>query len=206
MISLVIGMLMSVLAADRGGLEIALGSTRTAVERIDKRGRDSVSQTCTAARAAIESRRFIGWRGLPTGCSPKSLFGVALNDQWGEAHLGQRFEPARSHLLPVPGYYSPAAYVRDGVGALFDGSNPVLEGGWSALSADLGEPQARLDWVHSTVAMPAGELVYAARGITVFLNPENDAVVHVSLYAATTVDDYIARLRLHRQKRPWPRR
>ena len=206
MISLVIGVLMLAPAPDRGILGIALVSAGTAVERIEERGRDIVSQTCTAARAAIESRHFIGWRGLPSGCSPESLFGVALDDQWGEAPLGQRFEPARSHLLPAAGYYRPLAYVRDGVGVLFDGSNPVLEGGWSALSADLGEPQARLDWVHSTVAMPAGELVYAALGITVFLNPENDAVVRVSLYAATTVDDYIARLRLHRQKRPWPRR
>jgi hypothetical protein len=30
--------------------------------------------TCDAAKRAIESRRFVGWRGLPGGCTPDATF------------------------------------------------------------------------------------------------------------------------------------
>ena len=53
-----------------------------------------------------------------------------------------------------------------------------------------------------TVAMPGGELVYANRGLTIFLNPENRVVVYVTAYAPTTVDEYVLRLRPAREKRP----
>jgi hypothetical protein len=36
--------------------------------------------------------------------------------------------------------------------------------------------------------------VHAGRGITIFLNPDNAFVIHVALYAPTTVADYVARL------------
>lgn len=163
-------------------------------------------QTCQAARTAIEARRFIGWRGLPSGCSPAALFGVALDASWGELPLGPHSAPARSRLLEISGYYRPLAYVRDGVVVMFDGMNPALEGGWAALSNDLGPPEARLDWIHGPVNMPGGEQVYARRGITVLLNPDNQFVVHVSVYVPTSVDDYVRRLRLSREKRLLPMR
>ena len=163
-----------------------------------------MSQTCEAARKAIEARRFIGWRGLPAGCTPDALFGVSLDGQWGELPLGENFEQARSRLLDVGGYYRPMTYVRDGNVVMFDGMNPTLDDGWTRLSDSLGQPEATLDWVHGTVGMSGGERVYASRGITVFLNPENDFVIHISVYVPTTVEEYIKRLRLNREKRPLP--
>jgi hypothetical protein len=167
-------------------------------------GGDAMSQTCEIARRAIEARHFIGWRGLPPGCTPDTLFGMALDSQWGEMPLGNSFEQARSRLLEIGGYYRPLAYVRDGAVAMFDGTNPTLDGGWKALSDDLGTPEASLDWIHGTVGMPGGEKVYASRGITIFLNPENEFVVHVSVYVPTTVNEYNERLRLNREKRLLP--
>jgi hypothetical protein len=38
--------------------------------------------------------------------------------------------------------------------------------------------------------MPAGELVYAKRGLTVFLNPENQAIAYVTVYVPTTIEEY----------------
>jgi len=35
----------------------------------------------------------------------------------------------------------------------------------------------------------------------VFLNPENDVVVYVSVYFPSSVDEYVKRLRLRREKR-----
>ncbi len=120
--------------------------------------------TCDAAKRAIESRRFIGWRGLPAGCA--------------------------------------LACARDGALVMFDGMTPQLDGGWPALAADLGAPEATFDWIFGTVAMPAGELVYAKRGLTIFSNPENGAVAYITAYVPTTVDEYARLLRPPREKRP----
>lgn len=160
-----------------------------------------ISMTCDAAKHAIEARRFTGWRGLPAGCASEALFGIKLDDTWGAMPLGSSFEKARSHLVELPGYGRALAYVRDGVVAMFDAMAPQLDGGWPALSADLGAPEATFDWIFGTTAMPAGELVYASRGLTIFLNPENQAVAYVSVYVATTVDEYARRLRPPREKR-----
>lgn len=151
--------------------------------------------TCDDARAAIHARRFVGWRGLPPGCAPERLFDVAFDETWGVRRLGADRDTARMRLLELGGYYRPLASVRDGTVVMFDGTNPELDGGWSALAADLGTPEATHDFVYGTVTMPGGERIHAARGITIFLNPENQMVLHIAVYSATTVDDYTRRLR-----------
>lgn len=158
--------------------------------------------TCDAAKRAIESRRFVGWRGMPAGCAPDAVFGIKLDDTWGAMPLGSSFEKARSHLIELAGYGRALAYVRDGALALFDAMTPDLDGGWPALSADLGPPEATFDWTFGTVAMPSGELVYAKRGLTIFLNPENQVVAYITVYVPTTIDEYGRRLRPPREKRP----
>jgi hypothetical protein len=155
---------------------------------------------CAAARQSIEQRRFIGWRGLPAGCTPDALVGVAFDDSWGVARLGEDLDEARQAVLHIKGYYRPMAFVRGGKVEAFDGMNPELDGDWAALAADLGEPDGKLDFVHGTTAMPGGERVYAQKGITVFLNPSNNFVVYVTLYAPTTLDGYVKKLRLRREK------
>jgi len=155
---------------------------------------------CERAAWAIRDRDVIGWQGLPTGCRPEDLFGVPVDDQWGERQLGEDCEPARSRLLDIDGYYRPMAFVRDGDVVLFDGMNPALSVSWRTLADDLGEPETRLDWVHGTVPMPAGEMVYARRGITVSLNPSNEFVAYLTLYPPTDVDHYVRLLRQSRAK------
>jgi hypothetical protein len=152
---------------------------------------------CSGARSAIETCRFTGWRGLPGDCAPQRLFDLPDDAQWGEQRLGARFEPTGSRLLDLANYYRPMVHVRDGRVVLFEGMNPVLVDGWDTLAHDLGEPEAAFDWEHGAIPMPAGERVHAARGITIFLNPDNAFVIHVALYVPTTVSDYSARLRPH---------
>lgn len=158
--------------------------------------------TCDDARRAIASRRFVGWHGLPVSCTPDVVLGIKLDDTWGVLPLGSTFENARSHLVELPGYGRALGYARDGMLVLFDAMRPDLDGGWPALSADLGPPERTFDWIFGTVAMPGGELVYAKRGLTVFLNPENQAVAYITVYVPTTVDEYARRLRPPREKRP----
>ena len=160
-----------------------------------------IPMTCDAAKHAIEARQFAGWHGLPAGCASDALFGIRLDDTWGAMPLGSTFEKARSHLVELPGYGRALAYVRDSAVAMFDAMAPHLDGGWPALSADLGAPEATFDWIFGTIAMPAGELVYAKRGLTIFVNPENHAVVYISVYVTTTVEEYVRRLRPPREKR-----
>jgi hypothetical protein len=159
------------------------------------------STPCDAAKQQIERRHFIGWRGLPAACTSDALFGVAFDETWGAGKLGADFEPARQRVLELAGYYRPMAYVREGHVVAFDGMNPELDADWAALSKDLGEPDAKLDWVHGTTPMSAGERVYAQKGITVFLNPSNDFVVYVMVYVPTTVEQYTKLLRPSREKR-----
>jgi hypothetical protein len=160
---------------------------------------------CDVARRAIQSRRFVGWRGLPIGCSPSALFGVPLDGTWGERQLGAAFAPAAVRLLDIAGYYRPMAFVRDGVVVQFSGMNPRLADPWDRLRGDLGEPDVALDWMHATQSVPGGELVFAGRGITVFVGDEGDRVVHVAVYRPTTSEDYVRTLRQRHGKQPLPR-
>lgn len=162
--------------------------------------------SCDEARRALEARQFKAWSGLPSGCAPDTLFGVALDDRWGQRKLGSDFTPVRSRLLDWPGYYRPMASVRDGTAAMFDAMNPELDGGWAALAADLGKPEATFDWWYGTVEMPGGERVYAARGITVFINRDGDDVLHLAVYAPTDVATYQRTLRPDLHKKPMPKR
>jgi hypothetical protein len=152
-------------------------------------------KTCVEAKDAIAARRFVGWAGLPAGCSPEAMFGVKFDEkEWPARMLGKK--STRWLVLDdVTGYYRPTVSVRDNVVVLFDGMNPELEGGWAPLKADLGEPQAKLDWHRDTVVMKGGEWVYPARGITIFGRAAGDDALHIAVYAPTTLAEYEATLR-----------
>lgn len=151
-------------------------------------------KTCDEAKHAIEARRFVGWRGLPAGCTPDAMFGVKFEEkEWPARMLGKK--STRWLVVEVPGYYRPTVSVRDGVVVLFDGMNPELDGGWAPLAADLGEPEAKLDWHRDTILMKGGEWVYPARGITIFGRAAGDDALHIAVYAPTTLAEYEASLR-----------
>jgi hypothetical protein len=151
---------------------------------------------CADARNAIEARRFAGWTGLPAGCGPDALFGVPLDDTWGQLPLGASFEPTRSRLLELPGFYRPIVRVRDGAVVMFEAGMPELADDLPALLASLGTPDEVSDFVFRDVTMAGGEHVFARRGVTLFVNPENQRVLHLALYSPTTVAAYRDHLRL----------
>lgn len=151
-------------------------------------------KTCEEAKHAIETRHFVGWAGLPAGCTPDVMFGVKFEEQeWPARMLGKK--STRWLQVDVPGYYQPSVSVRKGVVVLFDGMNPELDGGWAPLAADLGQPEAKLDWHRDTVLMKGGEWVYPKRGITIFGRAAGDDALHIAVYAPTTLAEYEASLR-----------
>jgi hypothetical protein len=150
--------------------------------------------TCEEAKRAIETRSFVGWTGLPPDCTPDAMFGEPFDEaEWPTRTLGR--EDTHWIQVEVPGYYSPTISVRDGKIVLFDGMNPELDGGWPPLAADLGEPEAKLDWYRDIVLMKDGEWVYPARGITIFGRAAGNAALHIAVYAPTTLAEYEASLR-----------
>jgi hypothetical protein len=158
------------------------------------------------ARRAIESRQLVGWRGLPAGLSPAELFPGLPPDQsgWARRSLGDEFAPADFAVLEIEGYYRPTVSSRDGTVVLFDGMNPEVPGGLGPLSGDLGRPAALLDYASGTLPVKAGEWPYPERGITLFVNTTADRLLHLALYAPTTLEDYERRLRPHLGKTRWP--
>lgn len=156
---------------------------------------------CEAARRAIESNSFAAWTGLPAECSAEALFGISFDNQWGLEKLGATFQPARTHLLEINGYYAPTAYVRDSRPLMFDGMPTPVDGSWPPLAAALGPAQSINDFIYGTVTIPKGEHIYAKRGITIWMEPERQHVIYVAVYVPTTVDEYVKRLRPSREKR-----
>jgi hypothetical protein len=160
---------------------------------------------CAAARAAIEQRDFSGWRGLPD-CSPATLFDQRIDDLADRPRrsLGRRHRSVPFVLLDLAGYYRPMASVANGKMVLFDGMNPELGDKLAPLLTELGAPDASLDWDYGTLSIPDRELVFAKRGITIFLNTNRDRALHIALYAATTVESYLESLRptLLKKRRP----
>lgn len=161
--------------------------------------------TCAAARSAIETHSLLGWTGFPADCTPDQLFGIPFDAAtWGVLPLGSEQTPSRTRRLELPGYHRPLARVRDAHVIMFDAMRPALSADWPTLAADLGPPDGVFDFVFTSVLMPRGEHVYAARGITVFVNPENQLILHIALYVPTTVDLYARTLRPSLEKQRLP--
>lgn len=160
------------------------------------------NQPCDQARHAIEQRDFIGWHGLPGNCSPGEILAESspsLQDL-PKRYLGEDYRPVNFLLLSITGYYRPMASFDGELLVLIDGALPELHGGLGALMADLGEPEARLDWYYGTLEIKLGEWVFPGRGISLFLNKAADKALHIALYHSTTLDAYKRERRPHLRK------
>ncbi len=178
---------------------------------MDAKGKPDTMTTdaCQTAAHAIQVRHFIGWRGFPTGCAPTALV-PGLPDPLPDLgaqpsrRLGSDASSAAFVLLDLPGWYRPMASFRAGALVLVDGMTPELDGGATALLADLGAPATKLDWDYGTLPIAQGERPYPERGITLFLNTTSDKVLHLALYQPTTLELYLRSLRPPLAKRPTP--
>ena len=78
---------------------------------------------------------------------------------------------------------------------LLEGRDPFDDAGEPLAAPDAGEPEAVLDTVLGRLRLPAGELVYASRGLALRVNPANGVLLGVLGFVPTTADAYRERLR-----------
>jgi hypothetical protein len=159
---------------------------------------------CDSAKQMILDRQFENWHGLPTDCDWTEFTGPLPTD-WsrvpGRSMLTDYAHPA-SVSLKIDGYYLPYFTYVDGKLVLFDGSPRKTAESDAALIAHLGSPEQCLAWQEGTESMPATECVYAARGITLFMNSDRSRIVHVALYPPCTATHYARYLRPNLAKEP----
>jgi len=160
------------------------------------------SQPCNQIRQAVEGRDFIGWKGLMAGCASGEIIAglpTSLRDLPAR-YLGEDYRPVAFVLLALAGYYRPMASFDGDRLVMIDGALPELHGGLEPLLADLGAPEAQLDWYYGTLEIKAGERVFPRRGITLFLNTTRDKALHIALFHPTALDTYNRELRPHLRK------
>jgi hypothetical protein len=71
---------------------------------------------------------------------------------------------------------------------------PRPAGGWDALRATLGVPDAKLAYWDGVVESKDGQWVYSARGLDVFTTLADTEIARVVAFPPTTVATYRARL------------
>jgi hypothetical protein len=154
---------------------------------------DDADGGCRQAWDAIGSRDFRAWTGLPEGCGYTALDAVfpRVADAYGQGTLGRRNQSAtyRMHAVEGPPYGARVWFRGDRI-VLVELEFPALPHPSRDLLRALGEPEARLDAHVDIMPVPAGAWVYAARGITLFLDVGFTEVMRVVLYHPCTAEEY----------------
>jgi hypothetical protein len=158
---------------------------------------------CADALRTFTEQRFAAWRGLP----PCTLAGIRkqwelLDDAPREGRIGQR--SASWVAAHVPSYEESVTVWLDGDQVLLIVVEyPEFEG-WPRLLHQVGAPAAKLDSYLGTLLIPGSEWVYPERGLTLYVNPENEALLRLAVFAPTTLSRYEAELRLSFKLRRFP--
>lgn len=164
------------------------------------------------ARVALQplvTRRFEDWRGVVPGTTVDDVAAMLDVDRsWtGGGALGSERRPAGWLAAGAAGYADGLrVWIVDDHVVLIDAREVELAGSVPSLLAALGAPAATLDSYLGVLEIPRSELVFPDRGLTVYVNPENRALLRLAVYAPTTLDAYVRGLRLDLQQVRLPRR
>lgn len=161
--------------------------------------------SCESAIRIFAAREFGNWTGLPETCTLDQLTKHVplLNEGVGLARLGRTKRQFR--MLTVRDYEHAVRVWLDGPRVLMlDVQTPKFNSDVAVVLNELGEPEAKLDYVWGTLPIAAGELVYAKRGLSLFVDPGWSTVFHLAAFSHTTVDGYVEAYRLHLGKKPFP--
>jgi hypothetical protein len=165
--------------------------------------------TAEAALQAFARRDLCDWRGLAPETSLADVAALFKVDEEtrGRSQLGSERREAIWMSAMVEGYESGMRVWLDADDVLMlDAQYPQLVTDAPTLLHSVGEPEAKLDAYLGTFLLPGSEWVYPARGLTLYVNPENLVLLRLVVYVATTLDNYRQRLRLDLQMRRLPRR
>lgn len=170
---------------------------------------ETQEKNAQAALRAFARRDFRQWRGLSPHTSFADVAAVfEIDDDWrGAGTLGSERREATWASVGLEGYEKGVrVWLDENLVILIDGELTELATELSVLLQDTGEPEAKLESYLGTFPIPESEWVYAARGLTLYVNPENGILLRVAVFVPTTLDVYRQRLRLDLQMRRLPLR
>ena len=162
--------------------------------------------SCESAIRIFAAREFGNWTGLPASCTLEEVtqYLPLLNEGVGLAGLGRIKMQFR--MLVVQGYEHPVRVWLDGPRVLMlDVQTPKLSSDVAVVLNELGEPEAKLDYVWGTLPIAAGEWVYPKRGLSLFVAQTGVAIFHLAAFSPATLDGYVENYRLNLGKKPFPR-
>jgi hypothetical protein len=147
---------------------------------------------CASEVKAFLEKRFADMRGLPAGCRLDDVateLGVRARSDTGV--LGEQPRQVSFQMAVASGYTDPIrVWCDQAVLLMLDAEYPEPSGGWPALRAALGPPEAKLDYHWDVVNVAGGEWVYPSRGLSVFLAPALDTVVRIAAFTPTSLAVY----------------
>jgi hypothetical protein len=139
-----------------------------------------------------------GWQGLPDAIVLADVGGVLPLEggATGTGFLGAERRSAGWIGAESETYEGGLLIWHDeGRVLLLEGRDPVGVDGAPLAAPDLGEPEAALDTVLGRLRLDGGELVYAARGLALRVNPENGLLLGVLGFVPASAEEYRTRLR-----------
>jgi hypothetical protein len=165
----------------------------------------AVSKGCRAAFDAFAGGDLRHWQGLPSGCQLAAIAdGDTLQHQGqGTGLLGQG--RASYRMIAVEHYTEPVrVWHVDGNILLMDVRFPVISPDLRDLLESLGKPEALLDSHFSSIVIENSEWVYASKGLSLYINPDNFLLLRLAVYHRSSVEDYHQKLRLQLEIRRRP--
>ena len=160
-----------------------------------------------AAIRVFAQRDFRDWQGLAPDTSLSDVAAVFSvgDDLDGAAKLGSERRAATWISTAADGYENGVRiWLDENSVLLLDGDSPALTTELTAVLESIGEPDAKLDAYLGTFSIAESEWVYAGRGLTIYLDPEDLTLFRIVVYAPTSLDKYMESLRLNLQTRRLP--
>ncbi|MBE9183028.1 hypothetical protein IQ268_31325 [Oculatella sp. LEGE 06141] len=161
---------------------------------------------CEIALNQFAKQDWLHWQGLPTCTLSTVAQMLPLSDGVGSGNVGE--QTAHFHRLHLPGYGQPVRlwFTENEQVLLLDVAHPSPSASLETLLAQLGEPDAKLDTHWNVLSLPQSEWLYAQRGLALWINPENQVILHLAVFAPTTLEQYSHTLRLDLAQRRLPYR
>ena len=159
---------------------------------------NTTSSPCAAALQAFRWPDLDGWHGLPDCRLAEVATVLTPGDPAarGSGHLGTR-------RRPLQWLYANGGGFPDSIRIWLDGDTVValdtqlLVGRDAAdrLTAALGAPSARLDAWFQNVLLKDSEWVYLDRGLSLVIEPQTGALLRLTAFPRTDLDDFTGSLR-----------
>jgi hypothetical protein len=146
---------------------------------------------CHTALDTFKSRDFSGWQGLPADCSVHAALDYLGADPMNaiNGRLGQQATPY--YTINMDGYENPVRlWHRDETLVLIEAEYPTIENDLATLQAEFGPPSARYGFNWRDLTLSEAQWVYADKGISLVINPDNQILLYLAVYPPTPLDQY----------------